>query len=99
VEAEFFHTDGRADMKELIVVFRNFANSPKMSCTKFTTVKRNKMFNVNIINCSSFIADSLEILQSFKWLINSLKFMNTDGVLQFSEKPENSWFVFNETRV
>jgi len=28
VEAEF-HTDGRTDMTQLIVAFRNFANAPK----------------------------------------------------------------------
>jgi hypothetical protein len=29
VEAELFHADGQADMKKLIVAFRNIANSPK----------------------------------------------------------------------
>jgi hypothetical protein len=66
VEAEFFHVDGRTDMTELIVVFRNFSNAPKMTYTKFTTVKLNKMYTVNIINCSRFIVDSLDILQSLK---------------------------------
>jgi hypothetical protein len=28
VAAEFFHLDGRTDMTQLIVVFRNFAKAP-----------------------------------------------------------------------
>jgi hypothetical protein len=29
VEVELFHADGRSDMTNLIVAFRNFANVPK----------------------------------------------------------------------
>jgi hypothetical protein len=29
--AELFHADGRADTMKLIVTFRNFVNSPKIS--------------------------------------------------------------------
>jgi hypothetical protein len=31
VEAELFHAEGKADMTQLIVVFRNFVNAPKNS--------------------------------------------------------------------
>ena len=31
VGAELFHTDGRTEMTELTVAFRNFANAPKNS--------------------------------------------------------------------
>jgi len=31
VGAQLFYADGRTDMKELIVAFRNFVNAPKKS--------------------------------------------------------------------
>jgi hypothetical protein len=33
VGAEMLHADGRTDMTKLIVVFRNFANAPKINYT------------------------------------------------------------------
>jgi len=36
--AELFHADGRTDMTELIVAFRNFANAPKK--LKYSSVRR-----------------------------------------------------------
>ena len=36
VEVEFFHADGRSDMKKLIVAFRNSANSKcQKACLEF----------------------------------------------------------------
>jgi len=37
VGAELFHTDGRTDMTELIVVLRYFANTPKIVDTNSHT--------------------------------------------------------------
>ena len=33
-----FHTDGRTDMTNLIVAFRNFANAPKQYATSATAI-------------------------------------------------------------
>jgi hypothetical protein len=52
VEAELFHADGRTDIKELLVAFRNFANAPKKRSLRGTTAayiitvaKGNEMVN------------------------------------------------------
>ena len=41
VGAELFHADGRTDMTKLIVAFRNFANAPQNSNTKFSVKWKN----------------------------------------------------------
>jgi hypothetical protein len=38
LEAELFHADGKIDMTNLTVVFRNFANATKMTNTVITLV-------------------------------------------------------------
>jgi hypothetical protein len=43
LRAELLHTDGQADMKNLAVAFRNFANAPKrhngLTATPLTTIE------------------------------------------------------------
>jgi hypothetical protein len=34
LEAELFHADGRTDMSELIVTFRNFVTTPKINIAR-----------------------------------------------------------------
>jgi hypothetical protein len=36
VGAELFHADGKTDMTELTVAFRNFSNDPKNHCSILT---------------------------------------------------------------
>jgi hypothetical protein len=42
VEEEFFHADGRTDMRKVIVNFRNFAKARKNALTRIIYVLKNE---------------------------------------------------------
>ena len=54
--AELFHADGRTDMAEVVVTFRNFSNAPKNGCTEAASVTFVTFFKKTTskgISCSS----------------------------------------------